>query len=110
MITCLTALCVAGIATERSVAQVGKPDALYYKSWAVVVGVENYLVAPKVPGALESSHAVAVALRGLGFDEVIELQDKEASSRRLLQILNDYLPRKVGRQDRVVFFLPDMPE
>ncbi len=104
MITSLTALCVAGIATERSVAQVGKPDALYYKSWAVVVGVENYLVAPKVPGALESSHAVAVALRGLGFDEVIELQDKEASSRRLLQILNDYLPRKVGRQDRVVFF------
>ncbi len=104
MITCLTALCVAGIATEPSVAQVGKPDALYYKSWAVVVGVENYLVAPKVPGALESSHAVAVALRELGFDEVIELQDKEASSRRLLQILNDYLPRKVGRQDRVVFF------
>lgn len=104
MITSLTALCVAGIATEPSVAQVGKPDALYYKSWAVVVGVENYLVAPKVPGALESSHAVAVALRGLGFDEVIELQDKEASSRRLLQILNDYLPRKVGRQDRVVFF------
>ena len=69
-----------------------------------MVGVENYLVAPKVPGALESAHAVAAALRGLGFDEVIELQDKEASSKHLLQILNDYLPRKVGRQDRVLFF------
>ena len=106
MIACLVALCAAGMSADPSVAhaQVGKPEGLYYKSWAVVVGVENYLVAPKVPGALESAHAVAAALRGLGFDEVIELQDKEASSRRLLQILNDYLPRKVGRQDRVVFF------
>ena len=85
-------------------AQVGKPEGLYYKSWAVVVGVENYLVAPKVPGALESAHAVAAALRELGFDEVIELQDKEASSRRLLQILNDHLPRKSGTADRVVMF------
>ena len=106
MIACLVALCAAGMSADPSVAhaQAGKPEGLYYKSWAVVVGVENYLVAPKVPGALESAHAVAAALRGLGFDEVIELQDKEASSRRLLQILNDYLPRKVGRQDRVVFF------
>ncbi len=85
-------------------AQLGKPEGLYYKSWAVVVGIENYLVAPKVPGALESAHAVAAALRGLGFDEVIELQDKDASFKRLMQILNDYLPRKVGRQDRVVIF------
>ncbi|MGZ8383570.1 MAG: hypothetical protein ACXWWE_06115, partial [Nitrospira sp.] len=83
-------------------AQLGKPEGLYYKSWAVVVGIENYPVAPKVPGALESAHAVAAALRGLGFDEVIELQDTDASYKRLLQILNDYLPRKVGRQDRVV--------
>lgn len=85
-------------------AQMGKPEGLYYKSWAVVIGIENYLVAPKVPGALESAHAMATALRDLGFDEVIELQDKDANSRRLLQILTDYLPRKVGRQDRVVLF------
>jgi len=102
----LVALCAAGTCGSVTMvhAQVGKPEGLYYKSWAVVVGIENYLVAPKVPGAVESAHAVATALRGLGFDEVIELQDKEASSRHLLQILNDYLPRKVGRQDRVLFF------
>lgn len=106
MFVCLVAMCAAGTVGILSIthAQVGKPEGLYYKSWAVVVGVENYLVAPKVPGALESAHAVAAALRGLGFDEVIELQDKEASSKHLLQILNDYLPRKVGRQDRVLFF------
>lgn len=102
----LFALSVAGMwgGSSPVQAQLGKPEGLYYKSWAVVVGIENYLVAPKAPGALESAHAVAAALRGLGFDEVIELQDKDASHKRLLQILNDYLPRKVGRQDRVVFF------
>lgn len=106
IVAALAVWCTAEFLADGSSAQaqVGKPEGLYYKSWAVVVGVENYLVAPKVPGALESAHAVAAALRELGFDEVIELQDKEASSRRLLQILNDYLPRKVGRQDRVVMF------
>ncbi len=103
---CLFFLGIAGIWGSGSdgLAQLGKPEGLYYKSWAVVVGIENYLVVPKVPGALESASAVAGALRGLGFDEVIELRDKDASFRRLTQILNDYLPRKVGRQDRVVLF------
>lgn len=106
IVAALAVCCAADVLVDfpAAQAQVGKPEGLYYKSWAVVVGVENYLVAPKVPGALESAHAVAATLRELGFDEVIELQDKEASSRRLLQILNDYLPRKVGRQDRVVIF------
>jgi hypothetical protein len=85
-------------------AQLGKPEGLYYKSWAVVIGIGNYLVAPKVPGAVEGAKAVATSLRELGFDEVIELYDQDATSKRLLQILSDYLPRKVGRQDRVVLF------
>jgi tetratricopeptide (TPR) repeat protein len=82
----------------------GKPEGLYYKSWALIIGIENYAVAPKMPGAIERGKAVAEALRRLGFDEVIEIYDKDASSRRMLQMLTDYLPRKVGRQDRVVLF------
>ncbi|KXK03573.1 MAG: Tetratricopeptide repeat protein [Nitrospira sp. OLB3] len=85
-------------------AQVGKPEGLYYKSWGVVVGIENYLVAPKAPGTVDGARVMAAALRELGFDEVVELYDKDAASRRVLQVLNDYLPRKVGRQDRVVIF------
>jgi tetratricopeptide (TPR) repeat protein len=99
----LTIGIVHGTSPEAQ-AQLGKPEGLYYRSWAVVVGIENYLVAPKVPGAVDSAKAVSAALRGLGFDEVIELYDKDATFRRLTQILNDYLPRKVGRQDRVVIF------
>ena len=90
------------VGIEAVQAQIGKPEGLYYKSWAVVIGVENYLVAPKIPGVIEDAKAVAQALRKLGFEEVVELYDKDASLRRLQQTLLDYLPRKVGRQDRLV--------
>lgn len=85
-------------------AQLGKPEGLYYKSWAVVIGVENYLLAPKIPGVIEDAKAVAQALRQLGFDEVVELYDKDASFRRMQQTLSDFLPRKVGRYDRLVLY------
>lgn len=85
-------------------AQLGKPEGLYYKSWAVVIGIEHYVVAPPIPGAITDAKKVAEALRQLGFDEVVELYDKDASSRRLHQVLNDVLPRRVGRMDRVVVF------
>lgn len=85
-------------------AQLGKPEGLYYKSWAIVIGIENYVVASPIPGAITDAKKVAEALRQLGFDEVLELYDKDASSRRLHQVLNDVLPRRVGRMDRVVVF------
>jgi tetratricopeptide (TPR) repeat protein len=91
-------------ATTPVSAQLGRPEGLYYKSWAVVVGIDNYLVAPKLQGAIADAKAVAEILRKLGFDEIVELYDKDASSRRLFSILDDYLPRKVGRHDRVIFF------
>lgn len=85
-------------------AQLGKPEGLYYKSWAIVIGVENYLLASKIPGAIEDGKLVAQAFRRLGFEEVVELYDKDASFRRLQQTLSDFLPRKVQRQDRLVIY------
>jgi tetratricopeptide (TPR) repeat protein len=85
-------------------AQLGKPETLYYKSWAIVIGIENYVLAPRIPGAIEDAKRVAQAFRQLGFDEVVEMYDKDATSRRLQQVLNDMLPRKVGRMDRLVIF------
>src|SRR5215208_6822314 len=82
-------------------AQLGKPETLYYKSWAIVIGIENYVLAPHIPGAIEDAKRVAQAFRQLGFDEVIEIYDKDATSRRLQQVLSDVLPRKVGRMDRL---------
>ena len=88
--------------TPVAEAQLGKPEGLYYKSWAIVIGIERYVLAPSVPGAINDAKKVAEAFRQLGFDEVVELYDKDASSRRLQQLLNDILPRKVGRMDRLV--------
>ena len=95
---------VATFCPPSASAQLGKPEGLYYKSWAIVIGVENYLLAPKIPGAIEDAKAVAQAFRQLGFDEIVELYDKDASSRRLQQTLSDFLPRKVGRYDRLVLY------
>ena len=95
---------VATFCLPSASAQLGKPEGLYYKSWAIVIGVENYLLAPKIPGAIEDAKAVAQAFRRLGFDEVVELYDKDASARRLQQTLSDFLPRKVGRYDRLVLY------
>ncbi|MBM4125531.1 MAG: hypothetical protein FJ246_11380, partial [Nitrospira sp.] len=67
-------------------------------------GIDDYQVAPKLSGSLADAKAFADALRRLGFDEVVEVYDKDAKSKNLRAILNTDLPRKVGRQDRVVVF------
>ena len=92
------------VALPTAEAQLGKPEGLYYKSWAIIIGIENYVLAPPIPGAISDARKVAEAFRRLGFDEVVEFYDKDASSRRLHQLLNDMLPRKVGRMDRLVIF------
>jgi tetratricopeptide (TPR) repeat protein len=93
-----------GIAASTASAQLGRPEGLYYKSWGVVIGIDDYQVAPKLAGSVSDAKAVAAALRQLGFDDIIEVYDKDAKSRNLKAILSSDLPRKVGRQDRVVVF------
>lgn len=90
--------------TVLSFAQIGKPEGLYYRSWAVIIGIEDYLVAPKLPGAVDNGKRVAEALRRAGFEEVVEIYNKEASSKHMQHVINDVLPRKLGRGDRLVFY------
>jgi tetratricopeptide (TPR) repeat protein len=85
-------------------AQLGRPEGLYYKSWAVIVAVDDYLVAPKLSGSVADGKAVAAALKQLGFEEIVELYDKDADFRRLQHLLTHELLQKIGRHDRVVFF------
>lgn len=97
---CTLAFLTAGIAD----AQLGRPEGLYYKSWAVVFGIDDYLLAPKLTTSVSNGKTVGEALRKLGFEEVVEVYDRKATSKGILHILNNVLPRKVGRQDRVVIF------
>ncbi len=95
---------VGGPAVPAVFAQAGKPAVLYYKSWAIVVGIEDYQFASKREGTIADAKAVAEAFRQLGFDEVIEIYDKQAKARQLTHIFTEFLPRKVGRLDRVIFY------
>jgi tetratricopeptide (TPR) repeat protein len=104
VLTSLIGSCLLFNAASSAQAQLGKPEALYYKSWAIVIGIENYVLAPRIPGAIEDAKRVAQAFRQLGFEEVVEIYEKDATSRRLQQVLTDMLPRKVGRMDRLVIF------
>jgi tetratricopeptide (TPR) repeat protein len=85
-------------------AQLGRPEGLYYKSWGVIVAIDDYLVAPKLSGSVADGKAVAAALKQLGFEEIIELYDQDAGFRRLQHLLTYELLQKIGRQDRVVVF------
>jgi tetratricopeptide (TPR) repeat protein len=85
-------------------AQIGRPEGLYYKSWGIIIGIDDYLVAPKVPGAIAEAKTVRDQLRKMGFEEIVELYDKDASFKRLNTVLMDFLPRKVARQDRLVVY------
>ncbi len=100
----MLAVALLGPGASPLSAQLGRPEGLYYKSWGVVVGIDDYQVAPKLTGAAADAKAFAAALRQLGFDDVIEVYDKDARSKNLKAILSADLPRKVGRQDRVVVF------
>ena len=102
--TVLAVCSIAFLTATIADAQLGRPEGLYYKSWAVIFGIDDYLLAPKLTTSVASGKAAAEALRKLKFEEVIEVYDKKARSKAMLHILNNVLPRKVGRQDRVVIY------
>jgi hypothetical protein len=76
----------------------------YHKSWAIVVGINKYNVCPPLEYAVSDAQAVAKKLREIGFEDVIEILDKEATRERILTVLGSELPRKVGPEDRVLIF------
>jgi tetratricopeptide (TPR) repeat protein len=87
-----------------SFAEDALPEVLYDKSRALVIGIEQYPQGRSIPGAVEEAKQVAQALRQLGFEEITELYNKDASARRLHQVLTDLFSKKVDRSGRVVVF------
>ena len=79
-------------------------EALYDKSRALIIAIEHYPQGRSVPGAVNEAKQVAQAFRQLGFDEVTELYNKDATARRLHHVLTDLFAKKVDRSGRVVVF------
>ena len=80
------------------------PDLLYDKSRALIVGIEQYPQGRSVPGAVDEAKQVAQAFRQLGFEDITELYNKDATARRLHQALTDLFAKKVDQSGRVVVF------
>lgn len=92
----------------RGVRVIGKPPADYVserfgKSWAVVIGIDDYEKAPRLKYAAADARAMADALRQQGF-QVAELYNKQATKAAIERELSDKLVDRVGEQDRVVIF------
>ena len=80
------------------------PVHLYKKSFAVIIGVNNYEKWPALEFAVNDAKAVMRKLEKTGFEEITVIFDKEATQRRILTELFYELPKKVGRDDRVLFY------
>lgn len=77
---------------------------LYRKSFAVVIGINNYHTWPALEFAVADARAIEQKFKQNRFDEVTTLIDSEATRSQILTELYHELPRKVGRDDRVVFY------
>jgi hypothetical protein len=93
---------------ERKTIIVDNPQPVYRpgygKSWAVVIGINNYQQWPKLEYSVNDAQAVERLLKRLGFDEIITLLDAEATQQRILRVLGDELYSKTEADDRVFIF------
>ena len=79
-------------------------QALYGKSFAVVIGINHYEKWPGLEFAVADANAVKNTLQKTGFEDITLIMDKEATQRRILTELFHRLPEKVDRNDRVLFY------
>jgi hypothetical protein len=92
----------------RGVQVLGKAPSAYVaeqfgKSWAVVIGINDYEKAPRLKYAVADAKAMAGVLRQQGF-QVTELYNRQATRGAVERELSDKLVERVGEQDRVVIF------
>lgn len=82
----------------------GTASQFYRKSFAVIVGINEYEKWPVLEFGVADAKAVKARLEEEGFDDITVILGREATQRRILTALYDYLPKKVQRDDRVVFY------
>lgn len=76
----------------------------YGRSFAVVIGINNYEKWPALEFAVEDANAIRRKFEESGFDEITTILDKEATQRNILTVLGYELSQKVDRNDRVVIY------
>ncbi len=81
---------------------------LYNKSYAVVIGIDQYQNLPpdrQLNNAVHDAKGVADVLkRNFRFDKIVSLYNREATKDRILELLTEELPRSMGPEDSVFIF------
>jgi len=77
--------------------------AFYGKSYAVVIGINQYQHLPKLSGAVRDGERIQEVLKERGF-EVKAFFNKKATRQNILEYLRDDLSNLVERDDRVVIY------
>jgi len=90
--------------TRTRVGSAFQMKALYNKSLAVVIGINQYEKWPALEFAAADAKAIKDTLHNTGFDEITLILDKDATQRRILTELFHELPKKVDLNDRVLFY------
>ena len=65
-----------------------------------MIGINEYVDWPTLEGGAGDARRIAAAFREIGFDDVIELYDREATRARILQLLGEELARDMEREDQ----------
>ena len=94
------------VTDPRGVQVIGKAPSAFVseqfgKSWAVVIGIDDYEKAPRLKYAVADAKAMAGVLRQQGF-QVTELYNRQASRRAIESELSDKLVDRVGDRKSVV--------
>jgi len=76
----------------------------YRRRIAITIGIDEYQSWPPLEGGRRDAERVADRLRRLGFDEVIEVYDGEATRRRLLNLLGTELVTRSDEESLVLIY------
>jgi uncharacterized caspase-like protein len=76
----------------------------YSRRVAVVVGIDRYSSWPPLEGARQDARQVSETFRSMGFDEVIEIFDADATRTRILTALGSELSRATDADSMAVIY------
>lgn len=82
-------------------------DIGYSESWALVIGIDNYLSYPHLRTAVSGAKAFAQKLKeefGFKPEHVIELYNEQATKERIEAILKDSLFKSLSQNDRLIIY------
>jgi predicted metal-dependent hydrolase len=81
-------------------------QSFYKNSWAVVIGINDYIRAPKLKYAVRDAEEfteVLVNYYGFKRENIVKLIDREATKENIMKAF-DKLRSKAGKEDRVLVF------